>query len=1133
MAVFCCCASRTSKARASAQRDNHHVLPSPPPPARLPGPLTLNPVAPMSARTSPRSLSSLQPSMPAAIAPLEPVEFGELVVEDSDSEEDPEPYTHNKSTSTLQLVKTRIRRHLSQDSLTRRKARSAVGSSQEELQRRAELKRLMHKRIQEELRSEEGQESSQSEASSTHRHPTGLGIDNLPGGGPRDNIEFSVSEEESKSDTPPFGRPGSGINISHPSPDNDRLSIRSATQVELTGLRRLQERSSLPQVPDSPSLLPRRYPSTRATSSLGSWRLSYSAGQLDELLGYVDEGAPSRAPETLGNSTASPISSPPFSSPETLQPPSHTHSLSRSHSSPARHGTHESDTPSIAEQSPLGIWLRSQGLQSRSPSPARTSDQDFEQGTSVQQAEVVYLRRWSSVQNSAVPEADIQRPEIVHLYDMDIHRQLGTRTFNTPTDTPTRSRSERHSGATGSGAHPNRGIDVSESPSEPSSEMRDTPVSQIALAIQDPNGLPTQSSSVYPSAPTSGYLSQGTSALHLPAAVANPALPVAFSLPGFKWLDNSYNPHAQGSSESTSRQTIAENSVHRSSTPETTVRTRVTSPMPPSTSFGKLRRESPYGAVQKSIGYFHLGQGAPSLIVKRFYKEAEAPVPEPVKPSFLARLHLTLPRRAKLSPRAFDGTAPEIDPEEEPTSPSPSQVSIRGEPRPYSWGSGTNQTASYHPLTPILSEYEGSADDLWRAAVQDHAQNRPDAAKTTFHRRGSSFPEGLQKEQQDAGVESQYSRGSSGYTGLPSTDRSCLLSSTPVSPESYTTTDYGLTSIEEMTESPKDQSLHRVRPTVHDSIRVHIPTRRAASFPESPVSPVLQAPYSLYGNGVLAEDSHPSMADLPEFPMPPSGQNTESSSNNAEDTDQRTSKVGALSFPGRLGKAVKSGLSKLVPSRGLPHVNSSKSLQSHRKRIDNTNREPGCAGPQIVVPARVSSYSKPQTRRNASGRHVRSAASWQEAQHEQRQISLSARMATLLHIDGGSETEHRHVRGSTTTTTERFVTPMSSLYTSNNDTASFHSYPQSRSHSRVALGSADVLTEISTDIDSIKSDTARGPRHQLLNATPRGNMPESRAQFATRGRKSRTHPLLTVKSLDRMNRLAKESSSRSLEVQVV
>ncbi|KAK3344362.1 hypothetical protein B0T25DRAFT_585152 [Lasiosphaeria hispida] len=194
MAVFCCCTAPRSAKNRSSTASSHAVFPMPPPPARLPGPLNLNPVIPVSAGTSPKSCSSPRTSVPTAIVPLEPVELGELVIEDSDSEEELESGVHSKSTSTLQLVRTHIRRHLSQDSLSRRKARSAVGSTQEEIERRAELKRLMHKRIQEELRTEEGQERPQSDVSSSH-HQHGNSTDVLPGGGPRDNLEFSVAED--------------------------------------------------------------------------------------------------------------------------------------------------------------------------------------------------------------------------------------------------------------------------------------------------------------------------------------------------------------------------------------------------------------------------------------------------------------------------------------------------------------------------------------------------------------------------------------------------------------------------------------------------------------------------------------------------------------------------------------------------------------------------------------------------------------------------------------------------------------------------------------------------------------------------------------------------------------------------
>ncbi|KAK2071883.1 hypothetical protein P8C59_006271 [Phyllachora maydis] len=140
---------------------------------------------------------------PVPTDPVQQVQLGQLVVtDDFDSDDEVEPVVPNKSNSTLQLVKTRIRRHISQETLGRGKGRSAVGSSEEEVARRAELKRLMHKRIQEELRSEESRDVS-SHVSPTNRTVTSV-IDPLPGGGPRDTLEFSFLNALQSDDTDPI-----------------------------------------------------------------------------------------------------------------------------------------------------------------------------------------------------------------------------------------------------------------------------------------------------------------------------------------------------------------------------------------------------------------------------------------------------------------------------------------------------------------------------------------------------------------------------------------------------------------------------------------------------------------------------------------------------------------------------------------------------------------------------------------------------------------------------------------------------------------------------------------------------------------------------------------------------------------
>ncbi|KAK4179441.1 hypothetical protein QBC36DRAFT_74216 [Triangularia setosa] len=1120
MVAFCCCTSaRSSKARSTTLRSPEHVLPSPPPPARLPGPLTLNPVNPRSTETSPRSLSSLQPSVPANISPIEAIELGQLVVDDSDSEDEPDhPASHNKSTNTLQLVRTRIRRHLSQESLSKKKARSAVGFTKEEIQRRAELKRLMHKRIQEGLRSEEGQESSRSEVSSD-RHPGSPKIELLPGGGPRDNIEFSVVEDS---------RPNSpGMNSTEPDADqtcNDETQEHPCAYPEAlapaaAGFKITRERSSFPEMPVSPDLIPRRYPSTGETSSIGSWRLSYSAGQLDELFNYVDRGETSGQEDALRCSTGS--------SPEStgLHPPRHTPSLSRSHSSPARPGTQGNETASIAEQSPLSVWLRSQGLQSRSSYLDRSSNQDSEQGASVQQAEVVYLRRWSSVQNSAVPEAEIQKPEIVHLYDMDIHRQLGTQTINTPMDSPTRSRSVRNSGASGSGGAKTSGSTIPPS-SDPLSDKSTFSQPEVILTPHDPNNLGTKSSSVYPSTGQSLQPSAGASTLDLPGTLAPDQLPPAFTLPGFKWLDTVNNPHLVGESVENLDQTIGENSANNSSAvlerrPEARRSSLGTTADAPS----RFRKESQMGTVEKSIGYFNLGHGAPALIVKRFRKEADTPPPEPVKHSFLARLHRTVPRRAKLVPRHFDGAATEQEQEQgpewepEPASPPWRQVSGFKRGRPDLWGTAIR--SSYHPLTPILSEYEGSADDLWRATLHgDTQKQQTETSSNKGHRRGPSFPESLNKRLQ-AVADSEHSGGSSGYIGVPSTEHSCRFSSAPGSPVSHIT-DCGLSSIAETTKTPKRSSSTGRQTPIYAAFRTHYPEKGGCFIHDYPQSPMPRAGSRLRDSCTPGEQS---TCVAPEMAMDRQATAMDDTARQPHKSESRLRlKSSTQSFSGKFGKAIKSSFGKLVSHRGPSPGTNSRSLESLKRRGSGAKAE----------------ILKLQKSQDAGASHRQGLSYWHANTPDRaHKVSLSTRMATLLHSHGSPEAEkrqhhwgHHHTlrhraplsalplntpvrdrqassttdnsKDSAATTEDRFITPLSSFYHSNNDTASFHSC-----HAADNKGST-------TDIDSIKSDSTLVHQLHVASAPHLSALPVGAAKFQTWSGKEKSRPLITVQSMEQI-----------------
>lgn len=227
------------------------------------------------------------------------------MVEESDDDNVAEDLAHdsrNRSTSTLQAVKSRIRRHLSQDSLQRQ------SETEEQIAHRAEVKRLMRKRIQEELQNEV--DNIPSHCSTPQQH--GPCPAALPGNGPRDTIEFTVDESHKSKELTPIeaarvaetdkveGRPTSKLSSRRPSTtcnsfenENHRPTSLVASEPDWidadskashidchVGIR---ERSSLPDMPNSPVLVPVRGSVFHDASSLASWRLSLSADKLADL----------------------------------------------------------------------------------------------------------------------------------------------------------------------------------------------------------------------------------------------------------------------------------------------------------------------------------------------------------------------------------------------------------------------------------------------------------------------------------------------------------------------------------------------------------------------------------------------------------------------------------------------------------------------------------------------------------------------------------------------------------------------------------------------------------------------------------------------------------------------------------
>ncbi|KAL7624171.1 hypothetical protein AAE478_005728 [Parahypoxylon ruwenzoriense] len=407
MSILCCCGNRRTR-RTAREPTNHDTLELPvhPPRAKLsnsPLPASEPELA------SPPATATQAPSLRHNPIPEATVDPTVLEIEDSDDDDEFMRSTRNSSTGTLEAIKTRLVRRISQKSGLRRHSQQSLGTSDEEVARRAELKRLMRKRIQEELQSEEEVETK---SNLDESKPDGCAHIDLPGGGPRDNIEFSVSDvNETGSKDLALIPPDSRAQTLSSSEFRPRISIRrnsdpgsgcrsdENTVFESHGT--IKERGSLPQLPSSPQLAPAHRASIRASrSSCSSWRLSYSVEHLADYFGIPDNPNSDRASEhaerSLRNEDTDEENEPedcinngpsmdqgPVTNVE-LSAGIHQKQLELSHGQQNDPNDAESCDDSCPgtfhdnsseQDSPLDIWLRSQELQSTSAiSSRRTSD---------------------------------------------------------------------------------------------------------------------------------------------------------------------------------------------------------------------------------------------------------------------------------------------------------------------------------------------------------------------------------------------------------------------------------------------------------------------------------------------------------------------------------------------------------------------------------------------------------------------------------------------------------------------------------------------------------------------------------------------------------------------------------------
>lgn len=291
--------------------------------------------------------------------------------DDFDSDDDG-PRSRKKVRGTLDSVRSKLfQRHL-QGTDMRRPSPASIGNTDEEVARRAELKRLMHKRIQDELSSEQDDDKPDQKPTPGSQ---GLSPVALHSTGPRDHIEFSVSTPQTL-DSPTVLQSGPKVTITLSHDESKDIPVHEDKHAgsslgpknseqplhEVTGTVRClcPEIVSTELVPGS-----RRASVPHSIISQRSFQLSNNTPRLERILG-PDNGFSNHSASSVGGHSALGIwliaqglrsrenSSLPLGDSENSNPPLETQDLTKA-SDMSVHNTPTSDVETHLDRSPSAV----------------------------------------------------------------------------------------------------------------------------------------------------------------------------------------------------------------------------------------------------------------------------------------------------------------------------------------------------------------------------------------------------------------------------------------------------------------------------------------------------------------------------------------------------------------------------------------------------------------------------------------------------------------------------------------------------------------------------------------------------------------------------------------------------------
>lgn len=455
--------------------------------------------------------------------------------------------------------------------------------------------------------------------------------------------------------------------------------------------------------------------------------------------------------------------------------------------------------------------------------------------------------------------------------------------------------------------------------------------------------------------------------------------------------------------------------------------------------------------MERGFARFHLGHGASSNIAKRFDKttDSQKPRAEPSKRSLLARLHLSLPRRVKPPPASFDG---QVDDEQYTPLPSTSRP-VNSQRHKKSALSDVGPQTLHQSSEFPFSDCDDSTVELWQSAVREEIWRRHTGTK----RKHSDY------RPFDVPPKTYYPYPYPGARPGGQDQRSSPVSISTELPAKTLDSDPELSDNVSNVAGVRRSSLESPRPEVQGPRKF---SEAWARFPS----------HTRAERNGDHENTDQARPEQTASHRPPNQEIIQTAISGDNSNRHRNGVVGHRqknSMSSKFGKALKSGLNKLVHSRrssdvscGEPHLNKARATLEY---------------PELALHPTEAGYRELE----ALGREIRRLkrlASNEVEDGPRPWVTLP--LGSDDELNESNAGSHRNLTmpgtfprsrgGDSSATTDKFATPLSSP--SLND-ASFHSFPRSYSpesgrQSSIPILNKAVVPEIKiTDLSSVKSDT--------------------------------------------------------------